>query len=108
MRKWVLILGGLVALALGGATVYAWVGYSQAQNSLTRARLDVRDVGENIVRHPEDVARLKELYREAELHVDAVARFHSFWVGETEISALRTALEKDGHDIDRLAGAANR
>ena len=104
MSKKVLILGVAVVLAVGGVATYLWVDYSQAQNSLTRSRLDVRDLAENIERHPEDVARLKEMYDSAKLEVDLLERYHSSWIDKEEISALRTALEKDKHDIDRLAG----
>ena len=111
MSKKVLILGILVilaVLAVGGAATYVWVDYSQAQNSLTRSRLYVRDLEENITRHPEDVARLKEMHDLAKLQVDLLERYHSRWIDKEEISALRTALEKDKHDIDRLAGAGDK
>ena len=108
MSKKVLILGIAVVLAVGGVATYLWVDYSQAQTSLTRSRLDVRDLAENIERHPEDVARLKEMYDSAKLEVDLLERYHSSWIDKEEIAALRTALEKDKHDIDQLAGAANK
>ena len=63
----------------------------------------MRDVAENIERHPEDVARLKEMYGSAKLEVDLLERYHSSWIDAGEIAALRTALEKDRQDIDRLS-----
>ena len=86
-------------MAVGGVAAYVWVDYSQAQNSLIRSRLEVRDLAENIERHPEDVARLKEMYNSAKLQVDMLEQFHSFWIDKEELSAMRTALEKDLHDI---------
>ena len=97
-----------VVLAIGGAAIYVWVDYSQAQNSLTKARLYVRDVQENVRRHPEDVSRLNELYRQAEFEVDALEKFHRAWIGKDEIPAMRTALEESKHAIDQLTGAAGK
>jgi hypothetical protein len=94
----------VAVLVVGGVATYVWVDYSQAQNSLTTARLYARDLEDNIRRHPEDVARLKEMYTEATNEVDSLERFHRAWIGQDEISALRTALEKDNHDINQLAG----
>ena len=75
---------------------------------MATSRLYVRDVQENIRRHPEDVPRLKEMYTQATYELDALERFHRTWVGEGEISALRTSLEESKHAIDQLAGAANK
>jgi len=98
----------LVVLAVAGAATYFWVDYSQAQNSLTNSQLFVRDLDENIRRHPEDVAHLKELYKLAKLQVDLLETNHSRWIDRAEIAALRTGLEKDSQAIDQLAGAANK
>ena len=98
------IAGAVIALAVSGVAAYVWVDYSQAQNALARSRLDVRDLAENITRHPEDVARLKEMYKLAKLHVDSMEEYHHIWIDKAEVSALQAALEEDKHGIDRLAG----
>ncbi len=85
-----------------------WVDYSRAQNSLTKSRLYVRDVQENIGRHPEDVGRLRELYQDAKCEVNSLEQFHRTWVGQDEIARLRGDLEKSKAAIDQLAGAANK
>ena len=108
MSKKVLILGVVVVLAVGGVATYFWVDYSQAQNSLIRSRLEVRTLGEHLDRHQDDAARLKEMYDLAKLQVDLLEKYHSSWIDKEEISALRTALEKDCHDIDQLSGAVNK
>ena len=108
MSKKVLILGIAVAVAAGGAATYFWVDYGQAQTSLTRSRLEVRSLGEHLDRHQDDAAHLKEMYNLAKLQVDLLERHHSSWIDKEEISALRTALEKDSHDIDQLSGAAKK
>jgi hypothetical protein len=68
----------------------------------------LRLVQENVRRHPEDVPRLKELYRQAAYEVDVLEKFHRTWVGENDISALRTALDESKRAIDQLAGAPNK
>ncbi len=110
MSKKVLIGIAVIAvlLVVGGVAVYVWVDYSQAQNSLTTSRLYVRDLQENIRRHPEDVGRLKEMYTQAVYEIDALERFHRTWVGEDEISALRTALEESKRAIDQLAAGPGK
>jgi hypothetical protein len=112
MSKKVLILGivAVVVLAVGAAATYFWLDYSQAQNALGRSRLAVRSVGENIERHPEDVARLKEMCASAkiEVHILDQCYCHSLWIDRDEITALQTALEKDQQDIERLAGRAKK
>lgn len=112
MSKKILILGIVIVLvlAVGGVGTYLWVDHSQAQNALTRSRLEVRSLGENIERHPEDVARLMEMWRLATYQVESLDKFygHSMWVDKAEISALQTALEKDKHDIEQLAVAAEK
>ena len=108
MSKKVLILGIAVVLAVGGVATYLWVDYGQAQNSLIRSRLEVRTLGEHLDRHQDDAAHLKEMYGEAKLQVDLLEQFHSRWIDQGEISALRTTLEKDHHDIEQLSGAANK
>ncbi len=110
MSRKVVILGIVVVAVLlaGGVALYLWVDYSQAQNSLTKSRLYVRDVQENIGRHPEDVGRLRELYQDAKREVDSLEQFHRTWVGQDEIARLRGDLEKSKAAIDQLAGAANK
>lgn len=108
MSTKVLIVSVAVLLAVGGVAAYVWVDYSRAQNSLTRSRLEVRSLGENLERHPEDVARLKEMCQSAKFQVDTLEKFHSGWIDKGEISAMRTTLEKDQHDIDELAAAADK
>jgi len=103
-KKVLLILAILVVLAVGGVAIYVWVDYSQAQNSLTRSRLDVRDLEDNIRRHPEDVARLKEMHQLAKSQFDSMETLHKIWIDEDEISTLQTALEEEKHRIDQLAG----
>jgi len=104
MSKKVLILGAVVVALVGGAAVYAWVDYSQAQNSLGLSQLYVHDVEDNVRRHPEDVGRLKELYKEAKLQVDLLEKHHHAWIGKDVISGLQTSLEKQKQAIDGLAG----
>jgi flagellar basal body-associated protein FliL len=111
MSKKVLILGiavVAVVLAVGGVATYVWVDYSQAQNALTRSQQDVRDVEENIRRHPEDVARLREMYKLAKFQVDALEEYHHTWINKDEISGLQSALERDKRAIDQLPGAADK
>jgi hypothetical protein len=108
MSKKLLILGVVVVLAAGGIATYLWVDYGQAQNSLTTSRQFVHDVDDNIRRHPEDVARLKELYNSAKRQVDLLETYHSRWIDKGEIAALRTALEKDSQTINQLGGAAGK
>ena len=102
------VVGVVVVLAVGGAATYVWVDYSQAQNSLIRSRQDVRSLGENVERHPEDVARLKEMYSLANFGVQWLEQSGSIWIDKAEVSSLRTALEKDKRDIDQLAAAAEK
>lgn len=108
MSKKVLVLGMVVVLAIGGVATYFWVDYSQAQNSLARSQLEVRSLGENITRHPEDVGRLKEMYKLANIQVDLLEKYHSRWIDAEEISSLKTAIERYRRDIDQLAGAAGK
>ncbi len=111
MSKKVLILGIVVVavvLAAGGVATYVWLDYTQAHDSLTRMQQDVRDVGDNMRRHPEDVARLQEMYKLTKIEVDAMAESHHTWINEDDIAALRTALEGDKQAIDRLPGAAGK
>ena len=110
MSRKVAILGVVVVAVLlaGGAALYLWVDYSQAQNSLTKSQLYVHDVQDNIRRHPEDVGRLKELYDEAKREVDLLEEFHRRWVGQDEITRLRGDLEKSKAAIDQLSGDANK
>ncbi|MGA2066624.1 MAG: hypothetical protein ABSG86_16730 [Thermoguttaceae bacterium] len=119
MSKKALILGVAVAaivLAAGGVATYLWVDYSQAQNSLTRARLEVRSLGESLDLRPEDVARLKpeevarlkERYSLADIQVKWLETCNSMWIDKGEISAMRTALGQDKQDIDQLAAAADK
>jgi hypothetical protein len=110
------VAGVVVVLAVGGVATYVWVDYSQAQNSLTRSRLDVRRLGESLELRPEDVARLKpeditrlkERYTSADRDVRWLEKCNSIWIDKEEISALRTALEEDNHDIDQLAAAVDK
>ena len=44
------------------------------------------------------------MYKLATYEVDSLERFHRKWVGKSEISALRSALEKGKQAIDRLPG----
>ncbi len=69
------VLGVAVVLAVGGAATYVWLDYSQAQNALANARLDVRSLGENIERHPEDVPRLKEMCSLAKINLQCLETF---------------------------------
>jgi len=106
----------VVMLAAGGVATYLWVDYSQAQNSLTRARLEVRSLGESLDLRPEDVARLKpeevarlkERYSLADIQVKWLETCNSMWIDKGEISAMRTALGQDKQDIDQLAAAADK
>jgi hypothetical protein len=111
MSKKVLIAGTAVAVVLAGAVaIYCWVDYRQAENCLTNSRLKVHSLSEAIERHPEDVARLKDTYGLAKIQVDILEALysHSLWIDREEISALRTELEKDKQDLDRLVGAPSK
>jgi hypothetical protein len=103
-----IIVVAVVLLAAGGAALYLWVDYSQAQNSLATARLYVRDVQDIIRRDPENIGRLKGLYNDAKREVDLLEEFHRTWVGQDEIARLRSELEKSKAAIDQLAGAADK
>jgi hypothetical protein len=108
MSKKVLFLGIVILLLVGAGATYLWVDYSQAQNSLIRSRLEVRILGEHLDRHQDTPARLMELYRTAKLQVDMLEQYHATWIDKQELAALRTALEKDEQDIQRLSGAAGK
>ena len=82
-----IVVGVAVVLAVGGAATYLWVDYSQAQNSLIRSRQDVRSLGENIERHPEDVGRLKEMCSLANAGVQWLEQSNSMWIDKGEVSA---------------------
>ena len=109
MSKKVLILGIVVMLIVGGVATYCRVDYSQAQNCLTRSRLAVEILEKHLDQH-DDVAHLKELHNSAKIEVGILEHTydHSFWINRDEIWSLKTALEKDGHDIDQLALDANK
>jgi hypothetical protein len=110
------VAGVAAVLVVGGVATYAWVDYSQAQNSLIRSRLDVRVLGKSLDLHPgdlagikpEQVAHLKEMYSLADSQVRWLEHLDSIWIDKGEISALRTALEKDKQDIDQLAAAVEK
>jgi hypothetical protein len=116
MSKKALILGAVAVVAVGGAATYAWVDYSQAQNSLQRSQLAVRTLGKSLDISPSDMAdlkpenivRLKELYTSADFEVRWLEKSGSLWIDKGEISALRTALEKDTHDIELLGAAVDK
>ena len=73
------------------------------KNALTRSRLDVRDLAENIQRHPEDVARLKEMYESASPRFTRWRNIIA--LGSTKRkSCIMCCVGRGQHDIDRLAG----
>ena len=73
------------------------------------AKVSTNYAPEDVARlKPEDVARLKEMYSSADIEVRWLETCDSMWIDKGETSALRTALEKNKHDIDQLAAAADK
>ncbi len=100
---YVLFLGIVAVLVVGGAATYLWIDYSQAQDWFNSAQQAVRKLGENMDR--KDV-NLDELYRVANISVEQLERSQPMWISKNEIAALKTTLADEKRELDQRAAAA--
>ena len=105
-RKYLLI-ALVLAIVIIPAGIYAWLGYSSAQSALRRARNELHGVDVFLHGHKEvDLAAERLIGTKSE--IDALDKYHAFWISDTDRIALRQECTKYEKEIEELQANAPR